>query len=182
VTIDDYLRHDAWAQSGVALRRLVAREGPVLVLQGLAADPTVVPLRKGSAPRSIASAENLGVYGYAAGTGVDVIDDRGLADVLAGHQRLRVRGRPGHEKSLPDAWTFARYAAPGAPLPATVTAAQLAAARRALSCAPMRRLLEHVDGSWSLGDAPSNMVQAVRSFGFRFDKDPVIAEREVCGR
>jgi arabinofuranosyltransferase len=182
VTIDDYLRHDAWAQSGAALRRLVARERhPVLVLQGLAAQPTVVPLRRGSAPRSVASAENLGVYGYAAGTGVDVIDDHGLADVLAGHQGLRVRGRPGHEKSLPDVWTFARYAANDAPLPPGITPQQLAAARRALSCTPMRRLAEHVDGSWSLADVPSNIAQAVRSFDFRFDKDPLLAVHQVCG-
>jgi arabinofuranosyltransferase len=183
VTIDDYLRHDPWAKSGVAVRQFATRErDPVLVLQALAEVPTIVPLRRGSAPRTVASAENLGFYAYAAGTGVDVIDDHGLADVVAGRLRLRERGRPGHEKTMPDVWTFARYAAPGARLPEGMTGAQVDAARRALSCGDLRALLERTDGSWSLGDVPSNLLDAVRTFRFRFDDDPLIAEREVCGR
>ena len=92
----------------------------------------------GSAPRTVASAVNLGFYGYAAGTDVDVIDDHGLADVVGSHLQLHARSRPGHEKALPDVWTFARYAAPGAPRPAGITAAEVAAARsvrcRAAAC------------------------------------------------
>jgi arabinofuranosyltransferase len=153
----------------------------VLLLQALAENPTIVPLRRGSAPRTVASAEALGLYGYAAGTGVDVIDDHGLADVVAGHLALRRRGRPGHEKVLRDLWTFARYAAPGAPLPEGMTAAQVAAARRALSCGALRRLLDSTTGPWTVGDTPSNVVEAVRSFRFRFDQDPVVAARDVCG-
>jgi arabinofuranosyltransferase len=182
VTIDDYLRHSEWAKSGAAIRRLAAGAGhPVLVLHAMSADPIVVPLRRGTAPRSVASADNLGVFGYAAGTGLDVIDDHGLADVVAGRQRLRVRGRPGHEKVLPDVWTFARYAAPGTPLPEGMTATQVAAARHALSCGDLRTLLDATTGPWSPGDSPSNLLEAVRSFRFRFDPDPLVAEREVCG-
>jgi arabinofuranosyltransferase len=183
VTIDDYLRHSRWARSGAAIRRLAARAGhPVLVLHAMSAEPTVVPLRRGSAPRSVASADNLGLFGYAAGNGVDVIDDHGLADVVAGRQRLRVRGRPGHEKVLPDVWTFARYAATGAPLPAGVTAADVADARRALACGTMRELLDDTTGPWSMGDSPTNVVESLRSFRFRFDPDPQVAAREVCAR
>jgi arabinofuranosyltransferase len=181
VTIDDYLHHTSWAQSGAAVRRLAARSRPVLVLRALAKHPTVVPLRAASAPRTVASAENLGLYGYAAGTGVDVIDDHALADDVASHLRLRVRGRPGHEKILSDVWTYARYAAPGAPLPAGITASQVRAARRALGCAPMHRIIVDTDGPWSVGEAPSNMMEAVRSFSFRFDQNPALADREVCG-
>jgi arabinofuranosyltransferase len=182
VTIDDYLRHDLWAQAGVKVRKLAASERhPVLILQALADEPTVVPLRRGSAPRTVASAENLGVYAYAAGTDLDVIDSHGLADVIAGHQRLREHGRPGHEKVLPDVWTFARYAAPGDPIPDGMTAAQVEAARRALACGGMRQLVEHTNGPWTLGDTPGNLVEAMRSFRFSFDQDPVIAARELCG-
>jgi len=182
VTIDDYLRHSAWAKSGAVIRRVAARAGhPVLVLRAMSAEPIVVPLRRGSAPRSVASADNLGLFGYAAGNGLDVIDDHGLADVVAGRQRLRVRGRPGHEKVLPDVWTFARYATPGTPLPEGMTATQVAAARHALSCGDLHSLLDATTGAWSAGDSPSNLVEAVRSFRFRFDPDPLVAEREVCG-
>jgi arabinofuranosyltransferase len=182
VTIDDYMRHNPWARSGVAVRRMAAgAKHPVLMLQALAKDPIVVPLRRGSAPRTVASAENLGLYSYAAGTGIDVIDDHGLADSVGGHLRLRVRGRPGHEKALPDVWTFARYAAPGAPLPEGMSARQVAAARRALSCDGLRRLVDSTDGVWSITDVPSNLVESVRSFRFRFDQDPLIAAREDCG-
>jgi arabinofuranosyltransferase len=181
VTIDDYLRHNRWARSGAAIARRAAQQRPVLVLDALAKRPIVVPLRPGSAPRTVASAENLGVYGYAAGTGVDVIDDHGLADVVASHERLRVRGRPGHEKALPEVWTFARYAAPGAPLPKGVTARDVAAARHALSCGDLARLADDTDGSWSIGDAPRNLIDSMRTFRFRFSEFPVIAEREVCG-
>jgi arabinofuranosyltransferase len=181
VTIDDYLQHDPWAQDGLALRRQVAREdAPVLVLQGLH-HATVVPLRAGASTRPVASGENLGLYGYAAGTTVDVVDDHGLADVVAGHLRLGTRGRPGHEKALPDVWTFARYAARDAPRPERMTSTQVAAARRALACGGLERLLDSTDGAWSIGDVPTNLVEAVRSFQFRFDQDPVVAAREVCG-
>jgi arabinofuranosyltransferase len=181
VTIDDYLRHDLWAQWGDDTRRLAARaRHPVLVLEALANDPIIVPLRRGSAPRTVASAVNLGFFGYAAGTGVDVIDDHGLADVAGSHLQLHERGRPGHEKALPDVWTFARYAAPGAPRPAGISAAEVTAARRALSCGGLRDVIERTDGPWRIGDVPSNLTEALHSFGFRFDEDPIVAARELC--
>jgi arabinofuranosyltransferase len=181
VTIDDYLRHDLWAQWGRDTRRLADTSArPQLVLLALSDDPVVVPLRRG-ATRTVASAKNLGVFGYAAGTDVVVIDNHGLADVVAGHLRLRTRGRPGHEKALPDVWTFARYAAPGAPLPRGMSERQVAAARRALSCGPLRSLVAGTEGTWSIGDAPGNLLEALRSLRFRFDEDPRVAAREVCG-
>ena len=85
---------------------------------------------------------NLGFFGYAAGTDVDVIDDHGLADVAGSHLQLHERGRPGHEKALSDVWTFARYAAPGCRGPPAISAAEAAAARprcRAAACANLDR-------------------------------------------
>ena len=82
---------------------------------------------------------------------------------------------------LPDVWTFARYTAAGTPVPRGMSEREVSAARRALSCGPLRSLIADTQGTWSVGDAPGNLLEAVRSFRFRFDEDPVTAAREVCG-
>ena len=109
-----------------------------------------------------------------------MIDDHGLAETVASHQRLHGRGRPGHEKVLPDVWVFARFASDDAPRPKGMTVEQVTDARRALACGGLHDLITSTTGSWQLSDAGSNLVEAVRSFGFRFPSDPKAAVRELC--
>jgi arabinofuranosyltransferase len=180
VTIDDYLHRFEWAQAGSRVRRLAGRgTGPILVLGAQTSNPFIVPANARTR-RSVASVENLGVFGYAAGVDVDVVDDHGLADVVAAHLALQGRGRPGHEKALPDVWTFARYAAADAPRPHGITEAEIAAARRALACGTLGDLVDRSGGTWSIGDALGDAAFAARSFAFRVDPDPRVAAREVC--
>jgi arabinofuranosyltransferase len=152
-----------------------------LVLRALVDKPFVVPLRRGAASRTVASAEALGIFSYVVGTDIDVIDDHGLAEVVAAHQQLDGRGRPGHEKAIPDLWVFARFAAENARLPKGVTSEQVAAARQAMSCGGLDDLIQSTTGAWQPSDAGSNLVEAFRSFGFRFPTDPMAAVTELCG-
>ena len=153
---------------------------PVLVIRALSDEPVVVPLRPGTSSHTVVSAEALGIFWSAAGTGIDVIDDHGLAEPVASHQRLRGRGRPGHEKVLPDVWVFARFAADDAPRPKDMSLEQVTDTRHALSCGGLHDLITSTTGSWQLSDAGSNLVEAVRSFGFRFPSNPKAAVRELC--
>jgi arabinofuranosyltransferase len=181
VTIDDYLRHDIWARAGAATRAAAENGKRGLVIQALATPTTFLPLTTGVGAPVVASAEALGMYGYAAGTGIDVVDDHGLADNVAAHQRLLERGRPGHEKVLRDEWIIGRYAKPGVPLPASVSAREVAAARDALACGPLRAMIRATDRPLALSNLVSNIGEAVRSTGFRFAGDPVSARDELCG-
>lgn len=64
------------------------------------------------APPSVA-AFIFGQTGLALPLNARVIDLRGLADPVTAHQRLRHRGRPGHEKWLEEDDLLSRFAAPG---------------------------------------------------------------------
>jgi arabinofuranosyltransferase len=133
----------------------------------------------------------LGVFGYVAGPHVAVYDPEGLADPIAGHQRVLVHTRPGHEKSLPLIWYLARFDA-NAENPADlatwaaisapsdyVTRAELDNAKAALNCRTMRDLQAASTGP--LGDLWGRFSRAWRLTFLRFDPDPAKARAELCG-
>jgi arabinofuranosyltransferase len=127
----------------------------------------------------IAVTGSIGRLGYAAGAGVRIGDFLGLADPVGARTRLiepRTR-RPGHEKEFPAAWYLARFAA--GDLPPAVRP-QVAAARAALTCPPLRRIIAATSAPLTLRRMVDNLGVAVRAHGLRIDPDPQRARAEVC--
>jgi arabinofuranosyltransferase len=156
-----------------------ARSGrAVLLYQVTQWSPYVsVPLSRPRYPVAIA-AYILGSWG--AGTPLDglVVDMHGLSYALGSHLVADPDGRPGHSKWVNPAWVVAEYSdvtqAPGIP------AAQLAAARKALSCGPLAELDQATGAPLTPGRFAANFFHALTLTTFRFSPDPVTAERELC--
>ena len=152
---------------------------PVLFYQAATASPYVlsVPLNR---PRySVAvTVSILGTGG--AGTPLDglVVDQHGLSYALGSHLAGDPNGRPGHAKWAVPAWIVAEYSnvtqAPGIP------AAQLAAARKALSCGPLAELDQAVQAPLTVRRFAMNFFHSLTLTNFRFSPDPVTAEKELC--
>jgi arabinofuranosyltransferase len=126
---------------------------------------------------AVADRKNIGMLGYAAGPEVRVIDQLGLADALAARLRLQARGRPGHEKSLPEAWVLAQYAAPESLPPGLPGVAE---ARQALGCGGLAALLDAIRQPLTLGRFAENVTLAWRLTLLRISPDPAQAQAELC--
>jgi arabinofuranosyltransferase len=118
----------------------------------------------------------IGIFGYMMPDDVQVIDRHGLAEPVASHLELSSRGRPGHEKSLGNAWLVARYAAPITPEDPSV-----AAARHALDCGALKRLTQaaHAPLTWSRFF--DNVTHSFEYTRLRIPHDPFEAETKFCG-
>jgi arabinofuranosyltransferase len=131
-------------------------------------------------PYSVALAFSLLGQG-GAGTPLDglVVDQRGLSYALGSHLVGDPNGRPGHTKWVIPAWIVAEYSdvtqAPGIP------AAQIAAARKALSCGLLAELNQATQAPLTVSRLVSNFFHSLALTTFRFSPDPVTAERELCG-
>jgi len=180
VTIDDYLAHQPYARAGAATRQAVAAGKRGLLLDALHDQRHLVPLAAHAPGPIVASVPALGLFGYAAGDHVIVVDDHGLASTLAAHERLDARGRPGHEKALPAAWFVAEFADPGAGVPARIEARDVDAARRALRCGALRDAVDRPRTPLDVAQMVDNLGSAVADAGFRFAGDPIRAQREMC--
>ena len=144
----------------------------------LRADPAV------SAPVVIFTG-SIGRLGYAAGPEVRIADRLGLADPLAARLRLAPErtARAGHEKLLPDAWFLARFADPAAVRASRRFGAdpRIPAARAALGCGELARLLEAVNGPLTPARFVENLAAAIDLHSLRVPGDPLAARRELCG-
>jgi arabinofuranosyltransferase len=115
-----------------------------------------------------------------AGTPLDglVVDMHGLAYALGSHLVGDPDGRPGHTKWVNPAWVVAEYSnvtqAPGIP------AAQLAAARKALSCGTLAELDQATQAPLTASRFAMNFFHSLTLTTFRFSPDPVTAEKELC--
>jgi arabinofuranosyltransferase len=115
-----------------------------------------------------------------AGTPLDglVVDQYGLAYALGSHQVGDPNGRPGHTKWVIPAWVVAEYSnvtqAPGIP------AAQLAAAREALSCGTLSELDQATQAPLTASQFVSNFFHSLTLTTFRVSPDPATAEKELC--
>jgi arabinofuranosyltransferase len=152
---------------------------PALLYRVTNRSPLVsVPLSRPGYPVAIV-ATLLGTGG--AGTPLDglVVDQMGLSYPLGSHLVADPRGRPGHAKSVSPVWIVAEYSdvtqAPGIP------AAQLAAARKALSCGALAQLDQATQAPLTFGRFVSNFARSLSLTTSRFSPDPVIAEKELCG-
>lgn len=137
-------------------------------------------LRRDVHPTIILVAErwNIGLAGVVAGPRVHFVDRRGLTDPLAARLRLTGRARPGHEKSLPNAWIIARFVDPEQE---PALSANVAAARRALACGDLAELLRAVTEPLTLQRFMANIRLSWRLTRLRFGADPVVAAAELCG-
>jgi arabinofuranosyltransferase len=118
----------------------------------------------------------IGIFGYMMPDTVHVIDRHGLAEPVASHLELPIRGRPGHEKTFLSPWLVARYAAPLDLEDTTVTAA-----RHALRCGTLRKLVEAGTAPLTRAQFLSNMAHAFGYTRFRIPLDPFEAESLFCG-
>jgi arabinofuranosyltransferase len=146
-------------------------------LQGDASTYASVPLNRSRYSVAIAFAL-LGIGG--AGTPLNglVVDQHGLAYALGSHLVGDPNGRPGHTKWALPVWIVAEYSsvtqAPGIP------AAQLAAARKALSCGPLAELVQATDAPLTVSRFAANFFHSLTLTTFRFSPDPATAEKELC--
>lgn len=120
---------------------------------------------------------NIGFVGLAAGPEVHVVDLHGLADPIGARLRLAERGRPGHEKLLPNAWIVARW--PG--WTGQAAAQEVAAARAALQCGDVKELLAAIGEPLTGGRFVRNLLGASRLTALRIAPEPLVAARELCG-
>jgi arabinofuranosyltransferase len=81
---------------------------------------------------------------------------------------------------LDPAWIVADYTDPGAPLPAGIDPARVAAARHALSCGPLAELQSSVRAPLTPSRFLHNLLGAWTRTGFRYPDDPVAAEHALC--
>lgn len=122
-------------------------------------------------------ARNIGFVGLAAGPGVHVVDLHGLADPIGARLRLQERGRPGHEKTLANAWILARW--PG--WSGQADAREVAGARAALRCGGLRELLAAIGEPLTGERFVGNLLAAGRLTALRIAPEPLAAVREMCG-
>jgi len=135
-------------------------------------------------PPVVARLGSIGRVGYAAGPRVHIADKNGLADPIAARLRLSAERawRPGHEKTLPEEWTLARYGVPATERGARILARdkRVVAARRALACGPLRELVAATTEPLDAGRFVANLAFAVRERSLRFSANPVRAAAELC--
>ncbi len=162
-----------------AISRDVRSGRPVLFYQAAAASPYVLTVPLNRPQYSVAvTVAILGTGG--AGTPLDglVVDQHGLSYALGSHLVGDPNGRPGHAKWVIPAWIVAEYSnvtrAPGIP------AAQLAAARKALSCGRLAELDQAVQAPLTVSRFALNFLHSLTLTNFRFSPDPVTAEQELC--
>jgi arabinofuranosyltransferase len=183
VTAGDFVRHP-FHEDAVEARRL-RREGQRVVAwrpDYRAYGFSTAPLRADFAFPVAFSSDYVGVLGFVAGPDVYVADRMGLGDTVAARVEITGRGRPGHEKQLPMAWVLGRVADPAAPPPEGVSLAATEAARAALQCGDLAELQRATTGRLTPGRFLRNLGVALRLQNFRVDRDPLVAESELCGR
>ncbi|HEV7762309.1 MAG TPA: hypothetical protein VGO78_25045 [Acidimicrobiales bacterium] len=137
----------------------------------------------------------IGVVGYALGPDVEIIDLLGLADPVTARFDLPVPGFTGHEKPVPRPWLAAQISTTplnldslpdpliGRPLYSSTAASfdgDTAAARQALGCGDLRRLLEATRTRITPRRFLSNLVSAPRNTALDIPPDPHEAVDRFC--
>jgi arabinofuranosyltransferase len=187
VTAADY-RHALSGQAGTLLARLARQVPPghqeLLVITDpyAAIDPaTAVPARS---PLPFTLAVNIpaiGVIGYLAGPKVYLFDTFSLANPIGSHTVIVHHARPGHEKEIGPAWMVGRFGIPGTPtVPAGPGPVPVAAARTALTCAPLSTYLTAITAPLTASRALTNIGHSLGFTTLSFSADPVVAERQLC--
>jgi len=182
VTLADFTKIESSAEQGEAARYRAAHESFSVLIIALDT-PTSYELRlhQGADLRIVQDHLSVGIFAYAAGPEVFVVDRHGLGDPLAARLTPLPGQRIGHEKWLDATWEIALYADPSQPLPPGAPPANdVAAAARALQCEPLRDLYDHVEGALSAGDFFGNIVASWRLQRLNVPTDPALAARKLC--
>ena len=142
----------------------------------------------------------IGVFGYALGPKVEVLDALGLADALTARFITSREGAAGHEKPIPPPWAAARLTSSGShtspkdfrssglfaidPLiPETHGARfqqQVHIARTVLQCRSVTDFEQRVTAPMSVGRFFDNLGASLRSNSFSIPPDPAAARRKLC--
>jgi arabinofuranosyltransferase len=188
VTIDDYVPGTTnlpWARAGFYARQRAARGERGLLLQPFTPSVQPLTLSERFVDTPVASrVPTLGIYGYAAGPDVFVVDSLGLATALGSRftatQSPEAFGpghdRAGHEKPHRDVWEVALFTPP-----APGDSPELRAARHALRCGDFPELSDAVSGKFGPGRAWRNFRDSFTLTRLRLPEPPDEAERELCG-
>ncbi len=148
----------------------------------------------------------VGKVGYALENDVYLLDGLGLANPIAAHEKLRVRGWPGHEKLLTQPWMAALSTAPGSPVraesfprpPTMHTGSEtivipdqgdargrpfgqrVSTARDVLECATMRRFRASYQAPLTLHRFGSNIVHSFAHQRLVIPGEPAYAADALC--
>jgi len=143
-------------------------------------DQRLLP-KSGRVPESVklvASRLAIGIQSCMVGSSVHIVDRHGLSDPIASRLRLSVRGRPGHEKDLQNAWLIARFAdldaAPDWP-------PDVLAAHQVLENPTIVSLLDGIQGPLGFSHFFRNIGASWTLRRLRIDSDPIQALRELNG-
>jgi arabinofuranosyltransferase len=132
----------------------------------------------------------LGTQGAVAPLDEITLDAYTLSYPLGSHMGITMRGRPGHEKRVPDFWVVADYgdgtaqfvgAVPTEP-DQTTFVQDVTTAREALSCGKLAELQHAVRDPMSVSRFWRNLTGAVSRTSLRFPEDPNAAVKEFCGK
>ena len=116
---------------------------------------------------------SIGVPAFDAGRRLWVIDIGGLAEPLAARTDPVPGRAAGHRKQIDEAWYDARFGA-------TISTRKDDAARHALTCGPIPKLLEAVDAKMTPGRFFSNIFHSFGYTRLKIPADPVVAEQKFC--
>jgi arabinofuranosyltransferase len=185
VTAADYVRA-AFAQQGALWRQWARSAGDGqprwLIVLDQDDDAHVEPEQHLSvAPwvdartRLVTGTITLGLTGYVAGSDVHLVDRHGLAEPITSRLVLDHRGRPGHEKWLPNAWIVGRYSTAISDDP------QVASARRALACGDLAALHQALTEPMTASRFLANVQLAWRLTSLRIPVRPDEAAHRFCG-
>jgi arabinofuranosyltransferase len=133
----------------------------------------------GKDPKRLAVAlGSIGIPAYDAGRDVFIVDMAGLAEPLSARTSTVAGRAAGHRKGVDEAWYYARFAADGQAPPGG--AARVAAAKRALRCAPVADLLHAIDEPLTPGRFLGNLWHSPTYTTLHIPADPIEAERDLC--
>ena len=119
-----------------------------------------------------------GISGYLAGPDVLVHEYNSLADPVGSHMPANGTGA-GHRKRKGYPWVIALTTVPG--VDAGFPAAKVDAARAALRCGDLRKLVESTEAPLTVGRFWSNLTGAIGRTRLVVPMDEAAAERTFCG-
>jgi arabinofuranosyltransferase len=161
VTLDDYGR--AWSVTGA--RRVSQTDDLVDLITA-----TTYP-----ADRQVVRSGAIGMVSVVL-YDAHIADVASLAEPIGAHMEPGPVGRAGHEKTVPWAWTIARFAEPPLRDP------DARAAREALGCGDLAELVDAVSEPLTPGRFLRNFVGATERTTLRVPRDAQEAREKFCGK
>ena len=150
---------------------------PILLIGSTQAE-LQLPLNEPNRPVGIAG-DILGTLGVQTPLDGLVVDVHGLSYALGSHLDPRPNGRVGHDKTADNAWIIAEYStATTAP---DASAADIAAARQALSCSDLSTLIQATSAPMSWNRFWSNVADSFSLNQLRVSNNPAQAATTLCG-